>query len=62
MNFGINSSNKEFKQISVNLDLAIDRGLFDDLYGANSSVNAPELFCDSVRDEAIGSCVDLLLR
>ena len=44
----------EFKRISVTYDLGIDRGLFDDLYGANSSVNAPQLFCDSIRDETMG--------
>lgn len=43
----------EFKRISVTYDLGIDRGLFDDLYGANSSVNAPQLFCDSIRNETM---------
>ena len=47
-------SDPEFKRISVTYDLGIDRGLFDDLYGANSSVNAPELFCDSIRNETMG--------
>ncbi len=45
----------EYKRISVVYDLAIDRGLFDDLYGANSSVNAPQLFCESIRDETFGA-------
>ena len=44
----------ELKRIFVTYDLGIDRGLFDDLYGANSSVNAPQLFCDSIRDETMG--------
>ena len=43
----------EFKRISVTYDLGIDRGLFDDIYGANSSVNAPQLFCDSIRNETM---------
>jgi hypothetical protein len=47
-------SDPEFKRIFVTYDLGIDRGLFDDLYGANSSVNAPELFCDSIRNETMG--------
>ena len=47
-------SDPEFKRISVTYDLGIDRGLFDDIYGANSSVNAPQLFCDSIRNETMG--------
>jgi len=50
----------EFKRISVSYDLAIDRGLFDDIYGANSSVNAPTLLCDSIRDEAMSKIFSVL--
>jgi hypothetical protein len=50
----------EFKRISVSYDLAIDRGLFDDIYGANSSVNAPALLCDSIRDEAMSKIFSVL--
>jgi hypothetical protein len=50
----------EYKRISVSYDLAIDRGLFDDIYGANSSVNAPALLCDSIRDEAMSKIFSVL--
>ena len=50
----------EYKRISVTYDLAIDRGLFDDIYGANSSVNAPALLCDSIRDEAMSKIFSVL--
>ena len=50
----------EYKKISVSYDLAIDRGLFDDIYGANSSVNAPALLCDSIRDEAMSKIFSVL--
>jgi hypothetical protein len=50
----------EFKRISVSYDLAIDRGLFDDIYGANSSVNAPALLCESIRDEAMSKIFSVL--
>jgi len=50
----------EYKRISVTYDLAIDRGLFDDIYGANSSVNAPELTCKGLRDEAMSKIFSVL--
>ena len=50
----------EFKRISVSYDLAIDRGLFDDIYGANSSVNAPELNCKGLRDETMSKIFSVL--
>jgi hypothetical protein len=50
----------EYKRISLTYDLAIDRGLFDDLYGANSSVNAPQLFCESIRDETMSKIFSVL--
>jgi hypothetical protein len=50
----------EYKRISVSYDLAIDRGLFDDIYGADSSVNAPALLCDSIRDEAMSKIFSVL--
>jgi hypothetical protein len=52
----------EYKRISVSYDLAIDRGLFDDLYGANSSVNAPQLFCESIRDEIMSKIFSVLKK
>jgi hypothetical protein len=52
----------EYKRISVSYDLAIDRGLFDDIYGANSSVNAPALLCDSIRDEAMSKIFSVLKK
>jgi hypothetical protein len=52
----------EYKRISVSYDLAIDRGLFDDLYGANSSVNAPQLFCESIRDETMSKIFSVLKK
>ena len=52
----------EFKRISVSYDLAIDRGLFDDIYGANSSVSAPALLCDSIRDEAMSKIFSVLKK
>lgn len=56
------AADEELKRISVVMDLAIDRGLFDDVYGANSSVNAPQLFCDSVRDEALGAILGIFRK
>jgi hypothetical protein len=50
----------EYKRISVTYDLAIDRGLFDDIYGANSSVNAPELNCKGLRDETMSKIFSVL--
>jgi hypothetical protein len=50
----------EYKRISVSYDLVIDRGLFDDIYGANSSVNAPELNCKGLRDEAMSKIFSIL--
>jgi hypothetical protein len=55
-------ADENLNRISVVLDLAINRGLFDDIYGANSSVNTPQLFCDSVRDEAIGSILGIFRK
>lgn len=55
-------SDPGFKRISVSYDLAIDRGLFDDLYGANSSVNAPQLFCESIRDETMSKIFSVLKK
>jgi hypothetical protein len=52
----------EYKRISVSYDLAIDRGLFDDIYGADSSVNAPALLCDSIRDEAMSKIFSVLKK
>lgn len=52
----------ELKRISVSYDLAIDRGLFDDLYGANSSVNTPQLFCESIRDETMSKIFSVLKK
>jgi hypothetical protein len=52
----------EYKRISVSYDLAIDRGLFDDLYGANSSVNAPQLFCESIRDETMSKIFSVIKK
>ena len=52
----------EYKRISLTYDLAIDRGLFDDLYGANSSVNAPQLFCESIRDETMSKIFSVLKK
>ena len=56
------AADEELNRISVVMDLAINRGLFDDVYGANSSVNAPQLFCDSVRDEAIGAILGIFRK
>lgn len=53
-------SDPEYKRISVTYDLVIDRGLFDDIYGANSSVNAPELNCKGLRDEAMSKIFSIL--
>jgi len=53
-------SDPEYKRISVTYDLAIDRGVFDDVYGANSSVNAPELTCKGLRDEAMSKIFSVL--